>query len=455
MFNDAWRLDRRTLLRGLGGGIGLPWLEAMGPVAAAGAEKATPRPRRFCGVYFANGVALPGTELISKDSRWNSPLRPELRDWHWFPYTTGADYQFNKSLEPLAPHRADFTILGGLSHPSSREVVGHSLADVWLTGANITAGGNSVSLDQLIAREVGHHTRVASLVLSSHGGIGPKNRATTISVDGEGRAIPAESKPRQIFERLFTQGGEGDRAARQRALTRGRRRVDFLLEDARMLRRRLGQPDQRRLDEFLQSMSEVEGRLVRAEKWIDEALPSVEPGRLNLDVSPQGPTDFIRTMFDLIVLAFETDTTRVATYQLSAEDSVGVCDKFPVILGLSKKGHHSISHDDMEAWAKYDRFISEQYAYFLDRLANVREGDDRLIDNLVCLYGSGSSTKHNARNYPLVLAGGKSLGLQHGRYLQQPAERPLGDLFVTLLHRFDVPVEKFADNAGEFTEIVA
>jgi hypothetical protein len=453
MFNAAWRLDRRTMLRGLGCGIGLPWLEAMAPAVAAGAGEATPRPRRFCGVYFANGVALPGTE-VTRGGPWTSPLRPELRDWHWFPYTTGADYQFNKSLEPLAPHRADFTILGGLSHPSSREVVGHNLADVWLTGANIAASNNSISLDQLIAREVGHHTRVASLVLSSHGGIGPKNRATTISFDGEGRAIPAESKPRQIFERLFTQGGDGDKAARLRALTRGRRRVDFLLEDARMLRRRLGQPDQRRLDEFLQSMSEVEGRLVRAEKWIDEALPQVDPGRINLDVSPQGPTDFIRTMFDLIVLAFETDTTRVATYQMCAEDGAGVCDKFPVLLGLSKKGHHSISHDDMESWAKYDRFLSEQYAYFLDRLANVREGDDRLIDNLVCLYGSGSSTVHNARDYPLVLAGGKSFGLKHGRYLRQPAERPLGDLFMTLLHRFDVPVTTFADNAGEFTEIV-
>ena len=452
MFNAAWRLDRRTMLRGLGCGITLPWLEAMGPVGAAESVDGPARPRRFCGVFFANGVALPGIE-VNDGPAGRSPLRPELRDWHWFPYTTGADYQFNKSLEPLAPHRADFTILGGLSHPSSRSMVGHNLADVWLTGANISKTNNSISLDQVIAREVGHHTRVGSLVLSSHGGIGPKNRATTISFDGEGRPIPAESKPRQIFERLFTQ--DGDKAARQRGLARGRRRVDFLLEDARMLHRRLGQPDQRRLEEFLQSMSEVESRLVRAEKWIDEALPQVNPGRINLDVSPKGPQDFIRTMFDLIVLAFETDTTRVATYQLCAEDNVGVCDSFPAMIGLVKgKGHHSISHDDMETWAKYDRFLSEQYAYFLDRLANVREGDDRLLDNMVCLYGSGTSTVHNARNYPLVLAGGKSLGLKHGRFLQQPAERPLGDLFVTLLHRFDVPVKKFADNAGEFTEIV-
>jgi hypothetical protein len=123
-------------------------------------------------------------------------------------------------------------------------------------------------------------------------------------------------------------------------------------------------------------------------------------------------------------------------------------------MGLGK-GHHWLSHHDIGNLAKYDRFLSEQYAYFLDRLANLREGDERMLDNTINLYGSGTSTVHNARNYPLVLAGGKSFGLKHGRFLRQPAERPLGDLFLTLLHRFDIPVEKFADSAGEFTEIVA
>ena len=442
MFNSAWRLNRRTVLRGLGCGIALPWLEAMGPAAAAGADAPT-RPRRFCGVFFANGVGLPGND------------KPELRDWHWFPYTAGADYEFNKPLEPLAPHRADITILGDLSHPSSREMVGHATGDLWLTGADVRYSlTNSISLDQMIARSVGHHTRVPSLVMSSHGGVGPQTRATTISFDGEGRAIPAASKPRQIFERLFTQGADGDKAVRRQALTRGRRQVDVLLEDAASLRRRLGRPDQRRLDEFLQSLSEVESRLARAETWIDKPLPQVDADRLNLEVSPEGPADFIRTMFDLILLAFETDTTRVATYQISAEDGVGVCERFPAIMGLGK-GHHWLSHHDIGNLAKYDRFLSEQYAYFLDRLANLREGDERMLDNTINLYGSGTSTVHNARNYPLVLAGGQSFGLKHGRYLQQPAERPLGDLFMTLLHRFDIPVKKFADNAGEFTEIVA
>lgn len=445
LVNSAWRLDRRTLLRGLGFGVALPWLEAMGPMAAAAesSPNTPPRPRRFCAFFFGNGVALPGKD------------KPEHKEWHWFPHTDGADYQFTKPLEPLAARRADLTILGNLSHATSRALVGHNTGDVWLTGADIRENlVNSISLDQLVARHVGHHTRVPSLVMSSNGGVGPKSRTTTISFDGQGRAIPAESTPRRIFERLFTQPADGDKASRQRALASGRRRVDFLLDDAKSLRHRLGQPDQRRLDEFLQSLSEVESRLVRAEAWLDKALPQVDPNRINLDVSPAGPAEFIRTMFDLIVLAFETDTTRVATYQIGAEDGVGICDRFPAIVGLGN-GHHGLSHGNMLNWAKYDRFLSEQYAYFLDRLASVREADERLLDNTVCLYGSGTSTTHNARNYPLVLAGGKSIGLKHGRYLRQPAERSLGDLYLTLLHRFDIPVDKFADNSGEFTEIVS
>jgi hypothetical protein len=310
-------------------------------------------------------------------------------------------------------------------------------------------------LDQLIARHWGDQTRVPSLVLSSNGGVGPKSRTTTISFDGQGRAIPAESSPKALFERLFEKPSDDDKAARQKALASGKRRVDFLLDDARSLRNRLGRPDQQRLDEFMQSLSEVETRLNRAEDWLGQAMPDVDRTKINLDVSPKGPTDFIRAMFDLIVLAFETDTTRVATYQICAEDGVGICDRFPAILGIGKSGgHHGLSHGPVEQWAEYDRYLAQQFAYFLDRLSQVREREERLIDDTMVLYGSGTSTTHNARNYPLVLAGGKNLGLKHGRFIKQKEERPLGDLFVTMLHQLDIPVKSFADNAGEFSEMV-
>src|SRR5262249_43187779 len=154
---------------------------------------------------------------------------------------------------------------------------------------------NSISIDQAIARRYAAQTRIPSLVLSSQGGVGTKSRSTTISFDAQGRAIPAESIPSRIFERLFEPPASGDLAARKRTLGSGRRRVGFLLDDSRSLRNNLGRPDQQRLDEFLQSLSEVEDRLARSEDWLGKALPSVDRTKINLDVSPKGPTDYIRT----------------------------------------------------------------------------------------------------------------------------------------------------------------
>lgn len=436
----SWHLDRRTFLRGAGVALALPWLEAM----SHGNQPAA-RPKRFCALFFGNGVALPGRN------------QSHYQDWHWFPHTDGTDYQLTRSLDPLEPHKSDFTIFGGMSHPTSRQLVAHNTVDIWLTGADIRVSlNNSISIDQVIARRYASQTRIPSLVLSSQGGVGTKSRSTTISFDMQGRAIPAESTPRRLFERLFEPPADGDRAARERVFASGRRRVDFLMDDARSLRNNLGRPDQQRLDEFLQSLSEVEDRLVRSQEWLGRAMPQIDRSQINLDVSPRGPVDYIRTMLNLIVLAFETDTTRVAAYQICAEDGVGVCDRFPSIVGIGNGGHHGLSHDNNSLnWARYDRFLAEQFAYFLNRLGSIREGDARLLDNTMALYGSGTSTTHNARNYPTILAGGRNLGLRHGRFIKHQAERPLGDLFLTMLHRYDIPLRSFADNAGEFTEILS
>ena len=335
------------------------------------------------------------------------------------------------------------TIFGGLSHPTSRLLVGHNTVDVWLTGADIRVNlQNSISIDQVIARHAGAHTRIPSLVLSSHGGVGTKSRSTTISFDAQGRAIPAESAPRRIFERLFEPPANGDRAARERALASGRRRVDFLLEDSRSLRNNLGRPDQQRLDEFLQSLSEVETRLARAQDWLGKALPQVDREAINLDVSPSGPTDYIRTMLNLIVLAFETDTTRVAAYQICAEDGVGICDRFPSILGIGRRRtSRPQPRQTTRATGPSTTAISPNSSP-ISWTGSPRsaKGTSRLLDNTMALYGSGTSTTHNARNYPTILAGGRNLGLRHGRFIKHETERPLGDLYVTMLQRYDIPV---------------
>src|SRR4029078_8536681 len=166
-------------------------------------------------------------------------------------------------------------------------LVAHNTVDVWLTGADIRTNlENSISIDQVIARRYASQTRIHSLVLSSQGGVGTKSRSTTISFDAQGRAIPAESMPRRIFERLFEPPAAGAAAARERARAPGRRSVDFLLEDSRSLRHNLGRPDQQRLDEFLQSLGEVESRLARSQEWLGKALPQIDRSRINLDVSP-------------------------------------------------------------------------------------------------------------------------------------------------------------------------
>ena len=158
-------------------------------------------------------------------------------------------------------------------------------------------------------------------------------------------------------------------------------------------------------------LARARGRVGGSSNYIGlgKALPQVDRKSINLDVSPNGPTDYIRTMFNLIVLALQTDTTRVAAYQICAEDGVGICDKFPTILGIGNRGHHQLTHTNGKRdWSHYDRYLAEQFAYFLDRLASIREGESRLLDNTMALFGSATSTTHNARNYPMILAGGKS-----------------------------------------------
>jgi hypothetical protein len=411
--------------------------------AMAGSGEPEQRRKRFCAIYFPYGVDCKS----------------------WFPKQGGADYELSPSLEPLAPHKADVTVFGGLSHPQCRQTIGHFVGDSWLTGADMRLRlQNSISLDQVIARHLAAETRIDSLVMSTNGGVGTPPRSTTISFDSSGRSIPAEANPKFIFDRLFEAPNAGDVAAREKAISSGRRRVDFLLEDSRALRTTLGRTDQRRLDEFLQSLSEVEVRLVRAQEWLGKVLPQVDRSRVNLEVSPDGPVDFVRTFLDLIVLAFETDTTRVAAYQIGDETvTSGLVGRFPILLGISKRDHHGLNHSPDPEKFEYDRWLVKQFAYFVGRLASIREGDSRLLDNTMSLFGCATGHTHIAVNYPTVLAGGKNLGLRHGRCFLQPGNepfssgknnRPLGDLFVTMLHRFDIPEKSFAQNAGEFSEIL-
>ena len=431
-------IDRRTFLRGLGVACALPSLEAM-------AARPT-SPRRLCVIYVPNGVSLPG------------PDHPAHRTWSWFPLGAGRTFTFTRTLESLERFRGQLTVLGGLSHPRSRDVQGHAAGDTFLTGGDVKGEyRNSISLDQVAAVPLGRATRHACMTLSSDGGIGYKTRVSTLSFGPGGNPLPAQSSPRQIFDRYCNVGDASSGQQDRVALQARRKVVDLVKADAQDLARRLGKEDRSRLDDYLGTLSEIEARIDRAESWIGKPVKPGDTRGLKLGAVQANPAEYIRTMYDLIVLALQTDATRVVTYMVAREDGMGFADQFPMLaLGL-KSGHHALSHvrngGFHERWALYDQFQAQQLAYFLERMAGTRDEHGTLLENTLVLYGSACSATHDARNYPLVLAGGQRMGLQHGQYRKFSEAVPLANLFVSILAALDVPARSFADSTGRLDQI--
>ena len=458
-------LDRRRFLRGTGVALALPLFESR---VAFGAPKVNSR-KRFAAFYMPDGVPMP-----LKDD-------PAHGDWSWFPHGPGKDFRFTKCLDPLEALRDDVTVIGGLSHPSARNIHGHSNADQFLTGAPTGGHGeykNSISLDQLFAEYAGEHTRFSSLVMSTDGGTGTPRGAQTMSFDRSGRAIPAEHKPKRIFDMLFVTSG--DDAARR--LARSQSALDDLMDDAQSLKRQLSRHDQETLDEYLQSVRDTEIRVEKAKRWINIPLPKVDVDHLQLDITPEDPRTYLRTMFELIYLAFKTDSTRVATYQIGRENGVGVSDYLARAVGFNLT--HQLTHKTKEpgGWENfgtYCRFLSEEYGRFAGKLKSTLEpdGGGSMLDNTLLLFGSASSGFHLSRNYPLILAGGKNMGFEHGQFLKYGQgnedsqadagistdagwrgemdyeELPLSNLYLTMLQRLGVETDGFADSTGTFAEV--
>ena len=446
MAKKSWHLDRRTFLLGTGVSLGLPWLECMGEDKTAKLD----RPRRMCAMYFGFGVGLPKEDSAEAM-------------WRWFPNGEGRDYQFTETLKPLESQRQNVTILGGLSHPNGRKMGGHDTGDTFLTGAFMHNKflRNTVSVDQIAAEEFGDRTRFSSLVLSTDGGVGEPTRSSTLSYNAKGRPLPALNQPQQIFDRFFGEG-DADSIAERRRLISASKMLDRVLEDSRSLRRNLGKQDREKFDEYLASVRQIEKRVERSQRWLEIPRPELtdeERDMLQLDSDDQAPKRFIRTMYDLIYLAFRTDSTRVATYQVTnMADASSKAGKFPQLEGF-KKSLHSLAHgwnkqEGAVELGKWDCFMAEQFAYFLERLSTAEEEHGSILDNSVVLYGSSNSTTHNNNNYPLVLAGGRELGLQHDRYLKVDSSVPLSNVFVTMLNCVGVERSSFADSSGDLPELL-
>ena len=460
-------LDRRKFLRGAGVALALPCFESFTGLARA-ARKPVKRKRLAC-FYLPDGVPMP----LKKD--------PSFKDWSWFPHGKGKDFTFTKCMETLEPLRNELTVFSGLSHPAVRRVHGHANADQFLTGADTGADGdyrNSISLDQVFASHAGKHTRHASLVLSTDGGTGSPRGAHTMSYNRNGRPIPAEHKPKRIFDMLFEKAGPD--AAHRLALSQSA--LDDLMEDAQSLRRSLSKRDQETLAEYLQSVRDTEVKIERSKRWLNIPLPRVDVDHLKLDITPEDPRTFVQTMYELIYLAFKTDSTRVATYQFGRENGVGISDYLARAVGF--KLTHQLSHetkkpDGYKNFGKYCRFINEELGRFANRLKETPEsgGEGNMLDHTALLFGSASSAFHLSRNYPLLLIGGSKLGFKHGHFLKYGqgnetnqstsgissdsgwqgamnyTELPLSNLYLTMLHKLGVETNSFGESSETLSEV--
>ena len=424
------RVSRRALLRGAGAALALPWLEAW-PRAAAATGDVPP----LRAVFISNNLGI-----LPKP---------------FFPQTAGRDYELSPYLARLADHRADFTVISGLSHPGVRG--GHSTENCFLTAArNPTASGfrNTISLDQFAAERIGHLTRFPTLNLGVN--IDKANRSLAWTRDG--CLIPPEDRPSQLFEKLFVTGSPADVAARRRQLRERKSILDALGDDARRLERQVSAADRRRLDQYLTSIRELEERLQVAGAWDERPRPQPSAAK------PADITDrkqlfaSFEAMLDMARLAIETDSTRLVTLMVDAfaTPAFRLADEQTTTDGYHNLSHHGQSAEKLAQLEAADRWQIDLLAMLMAKLAERREGDERLLDHTVVLYGSnlGDANTHDNTNLPILVAGG---GFRHGSHLafKQDDNLPLSNLFVTVLRRLGIDADAFGSSTGPLSGLEA
>jgi hypothetical protein len=435
-------ITRRAALQGMGVAVGLPFLESLMPAVGQAATAAAP-PRRMAFIYVPNGVNMA----------------------EWTPTTLGSGFALPRTLEPLAPFRNELLVLSGLTcdkaRPNGDGPGDHARAmAAFLTGrqarktdgANIRAG---ISVDQAAAQRIGSGTRFPSLEIGCEGGRQAGNcdsgyscaYSSNLSWRSENTPNPKETNPRFLFSRLFSNRvpGEADRARAQREQL-NQSVLDFVREDANRLRSRLGAADLRRMDEYLTSIREIERRVQQAN--------NIDPATTGGIQRPLGiPSDYrqhIRLMTDLLVLALQTDMTRVATFVYANEGSNRNYRVINIADGHHDLSHHRYDRDKLAKLHQINRFHIEQLAYLLGRLKGIREGNSTLLDNCMIMYGSGNGdgNRHNHDDLPILLAGRAGGTLKTGRHVRYPRNTPLCNLYLEMLDRMGVREERFGDSTG-------
>jgi hypothetical protein len=435
MFISKMTIPRRTVLRGLGATLALPFLDAMVPAFAQGPRAVGKPAHRFLAFYVPNGMAME----------------------YWTPRGEGSSFELSPILEPLAPFRDQMLVLSGLK--ANWNYIHAGASGSFLTGT--TRGGRNeveivadVSMDQLLARQFAKETQVASLELAidppANAGACTGNLSCvythTLSWRSATQPLPVEYNPRAVFEKLFGDAGSTERTAREARLRQHKSILDSVNEKLSRLRRELGPDDQGKINEYTESIRDVERRIQRAEEQRDLEIPAIDQPQ----GVPPGFEEHVALMLDLQLLAFQSDLTRVITFMISKEQSARPYPQIGV-----PEAHHPLSHhgnlpDLIAHMSKINRYHVEIFANYLARLRATRDGDGTLLDHMSILYGTGisNSNAHAGDNLPLVVVGGGAGTLKGGRHLKYADQPSMGNLLVTLMDKLGVPVEKIGGSTG-------
>ncbi len=421
-FNFRKSVNRRTILRGTGVSLTLPWLGAMTPAFAREDEQQPPK--RFVAMTLGLGLHAPN-------------LNPEQ---------AGRDYQPSRYLKAVDDLREKFTVISGSSHPGVGG--GHRAEASILTANPVGSSGrakNTISIDQYLAKYLGNATRFPSLVLSSAGSNSP-------AYTENGAMVPAEDSPSRLFERLFVNDSPREREQHAQSVREGRSIMDLVNEDARQLQRELGRGDQQRLDAYFTSVRDLEKRMAASEEWAQRPKPKVE---VQKPVDIGNSNDFIgrqKLMSDMIKLALQTDSSRFVVYHLGS--SGGVIPIPGVEEGYHGLSHHGLDEEKLEQLAIVESAIISAWGDFLRGLDSVDDRGSSLLDQTSVLLTSnlGNASNHSNKNMPVLFAGG---GFNHGQHLafDQNRNYPLPNLFVSLLQKLGLETDQFMSSTGTMSEL--
>ncbi len=419
MPSPTWKLDRRTFLRGSGVTLALPLLEATCPRTTAAEPSPRQAPRRLVCIGSSYGVHAPA----------------------FFPAETGNDFALTELLTPLKNSRRHWSVIEGLDHGVGG---GHKGVQAFLTGVRFSfQRGGMYSLDQYAADRIGSETRFASLSLDVGGG-------SSWSWNRYGVKLRGIGNPQVLFDHLFRQTSTADKSRRHRELDTRGSILDAVLASARQIDRTLGHSDRHRFREYLNAINETERRLKRAGHWLNQPKPQQDfPGTKKNSNGQDKRLAIMKLMFDLMTLALQTDSTRIASLHIPGGNGRFQID------GVGD-GYHSLSHHGQDpVKIKQLKLIEIEYtralARFLDQLAAVSEGDGTLLDNTIVYFGSGmgNASSHSNRNLPVLVAGG---GFQHGRSLKfAPGKIPLCNLYVSMLQQLGIETDSFSNATGTLT----